>query len=66
MTPWLKISFDPCLPGMASVSNFPRKRRKIVPGQWFVFDKNQGVGETPLFASGDINDCHRYVEEKRP
>jgi hypothetical protein len=64
---WLKISFCDYLPGTASVSQFPRKRRKIVPGQWYVFDKED---KTPgsrkvLFSSGDIAECYAYVEGAR-
>lgn len=71
--PWLKITFDPTLPGTALVSNFPKKRQRKVPGQWVVFDKEpirrEGGwtyipgADKPLFSAPNINDCHKYIED---
>jgi hypothetical protein len=68
MKPWLKISFDPSLPGTARVTG----QRAKVGGQWVVFDKSQGVGGLRsyhkgalLFSSGNIADCHRYIAQQR-
>ena len=70
--PWLKISFDAGLPGMASISRYPRKRRLQVPGQWVVFDKTQGVGGLKayapglaLFSASSMEACHDFIEEQR-
>lgn len=71
---WLKITFDQFLPGRAKVLRMGRKRPVVVPGQWVVFDKNDGVsglktyahGVVPVvFASGDIQACHDFIEKER-
>ena len=69
--PWLKITFDPTLPGTVKVLVSGHKRPVTLRGRWVVFDRNfgyksegaswRGVPARPVFAADTFEECDAYI-----
>jgi hypothetical protein len=69
---WLKIGFDPLLPGTSLVTKFPKRGHRRERGRWVVFDKDNGFGPlreywngARLFDAETIDECHAYIRQHK-
>jgi hypothetical protein len=68
MKPWLKITFDPTMPGTAKTIKpgtawNKRPKHISIPGRWIVFDKNIGWGAL-YYDSETFEECSAFLKDR--